>query len=89
MSEAWCVSVVISSFTDITRFKVDALPDILQRCASKGQNVAVVACHACAHLSKQIIEICCDHKVDFAVGGCFCFVVEALYQINLFSCKCR
>eukprot|EP01125_Pyxidicula_operculata_P012074 TRINITY_DN3959_c0_g1_i2.p1 TRINITY_DN3959_c0_g1~~TRINITY_DN3959_c0_g1_i2.p1 ORF type:complete len:207 (-),score=26.86 TRINITY_DN3959_c0_g1_i2:47-667(-) len=53
----------------------DVLPSLLEELQKEhGSNlsssVAVVACHACAHLSDAIMEMCFKHKVEFAIMPC-------------------
>ena len=49
----------------------DALPTLLDVEAGDGREseVAVVACHACSHLTDCVLSICIERRVDFAV--CF------------------
>ena len=51
----------------VADFKV-ALPELLSRYAPS--EVAVVACHACTHLSDAIVSTCIAAGVDFAVMPC-------------------
>jgi hypothetical protein len=44
------------------------LPALLR--SLPASEVAVVACHACSHLTDAIVEICISHGVDFAVMAC-------------------
>ena len=51
-----------------------ALPDelfrILQETKIQPQEILVVACHACQHLSEEIIQISCNYGVHVAVMPC-------------------
>ena len=43
-----------------------ALPEVL----AEGRPTLVLACHACAHLTEQIVAICAAAKADFCVMPC-------------------
>lgn len=47
-----------------------ALPEVLAQESEKGGRCFVVACHACQHLSRSIIDICIAAGADFAVCPC-------------------
>ena len=46
-----------------------ALPALLAACDDPS-DVAVVACHACSHLTDAIIDICVARGIDFACLPC-------------------
>eukprot|EP00976_Prorocentrum_cordatum_P031974 650061-Prorocentrum_minimum.AAC.1 len=50
----------------------DTLPGVLA--AHDPKKVAVVACHACSHLTDEILASCQRAQVDFAVRSCFRFI---------------
>ena len=55
----------------IERDLYEALPGILALWRGKEQKVAVIACHACSHLSDSIMDICCQFDlVEFALMPC-------------------
>mmetsp|Transcript_15767 Transcript_15767/g.37431 ORF Transcript_15767/g.37431 Transcript_15767/m.37431 type:complete len:261 (-) Transcript_15767:252-1034(-) len=48
----------------------EALPDAIARETALGSRVTVLACHACQHLSDQVMDIATAHGVPFAVMPC-------------------
>ncbi len=46
----------------------DVLPALLRQ--QPAAKIAVVACHACGHLTDAVVDMCVELGIDFAVMGC-------------------
>ena len=63
----------VDSVRFVTGDVLDTLPATLSAAFYKGvapREVAVLACHACSHLTDSIIDVCVSLGVDFAVMPC-------------------
>ena len=48
----------------------ESLPALLDGCGLAASEIAVVACHACTHLTDRIVSMCIARGIDFAVMPC-------------------
>ena len=48
----------------------ESLPALLDGCGLAASEMAVLACHACTHLTDRIVSMCIARGIDFAVMPC-------------------